>query len=410
MNPFSEIHIDKKDIFIRNKYEDILNYIKLIITSPKETELLNGLKLKGALLLHVPEGTDIIEYIKLIAKNYYLNILELDFIEISKNPLDFFTNFSDYFRRLLEEIDSSHEEIRKKEQEQENGDNASEELENVKTILLINENKSISKYYKDKSLIEQLIMFNLQLPESIDFIKKGLILIWISHKMNDIIDNSIELLEVFDLFIKIPLLNEIERETYLKEFLENNKEITFHLSHVLNETKDWEIKELTHLLRLAIIKYHLKFELNDVSNEITEVINDIINAEELIPLNAKKSEKIVGESIDVGTSSERKEMPTIQPLKQVEKEEGLKSFLKELEEKKYHEFLSEQLYEEAASKNYEDLVIIIEKLNKNEILEDNAKKILANYPFILADTPTMAQIKLEKAKKKVDFLKQAFKK
>ncbi|MHA1804236.1 MAG: hypothetical protein ACTSU4_06825 [Promethearchaeota archaeon] len=409
MNPFSEIRVDKKDIFIRNKYDDILNYIKLIITSPKDTVLLNGLKLKGTLLLHVPEGTDIIEYIKLIAKNYYLNILELDFIEISKNPLDFFTNFRDYFRRLLEKFDSSHEELRK-EEEQEIRDNAGEELENVKTILLINENKSISKYFRDKSLIEQLIMFNLQLPETIDFIKKGLILIWISHEMNDIIDNSIELLELFDLFIKIPLLNEIERETYLKAFLENNKELTFHLSHVLNMTKDWEIKEIAHLLRLAIIKYHLKFELNNVSNEITEVINDIINAEELIPLNAKSPEKIVGESIDAGTSSERRKLPIVQPLKQEEKEQGLKSFLKELEEKKYHEFLSEQLYEEAASKNYEDLVIIIEKLNKNEILEDNAKKILAKYPFILADTPTMAQIKLEKAKKKVDFLKQAFKK
>ena len=72
------------------------------------------------------------------------------------------------------------------------------------------------------------------------------------------------------------------------------------------------------------------------------------------------------------------------------------------------EFMLNQLYENAASKNYNELVLIIDKLNKNEPLEDNDRKLLAKFPFILNDTPNRAQINLEKAKKRIDQIKQAF--
>ena len=67
-----------------------------------------------------------------------------------------------------------------------------------------------------------------------------------------------------------------------------------------------------------------------------------------------------------------------------------------------------QLYENAASKNYSELLIIIDKLNKKEVLEDNERRLLAKYPFILNDSPNMALINLEKAKKRVDLIKRAF--
>ena len=67
-----------------------------------------------------------------------------------------------------------------------------------------------------------------------------------------------------------------------------------------------------------------------------------------------------------------------------------------------------QLYENAASKNYTELVLIIDKLAKKEPLEENEMKMIAKYPFILNDSPNRAQINLEKAKKRVDLIKQAF--
>jgi len=53
-------------------------------------------------------------------------------------------------------------------------------------------------------------------------------------------------------------------------------------------------------------------------------------------------------------------------------------------------------------------VLIIDKLSKNEHLEEIERKILAKYAFILNDSPKMAQINLEKAKKRIDNLKRAF--
>jgi hypothetical protein len=67
-----------------------------------------------------------------------------------------------------------------------------------------------------------------------------------------------------------------------------------------------------------------------------------------------------------------------------------------------------QLYEDAAFKNYREIILIIDKLDKNEPLEKNDRKLLADYPFILNDPPNMALINLEKAKKRVDRIKQAF--
>lgn len=67
-----------------------------------------------------------------------------------------------------------------------------------------------------------------------------------------------------------------------------------------------------------------------------------------------------------------------------------------------------QLYENAVSKNYNELLLIIDKLNKQEILGENDWKIIGQYAFILNDSPKMAQIHLEKAKKRIDNLKRAF--
>ncbi|MBY9021238.1 MAG: hypothetical protein KGD67_09280, partial [Candidatus Lokiarchaeota archaeon] len=80
----------------------------------------------------------------------------------------------------------------------------------------------------------------------------------------------------------------------------------------------------------------------------------------------------------------------------------------EIKEERFTDFMLNQLYENAVSKNYTELVLIIDKLNKNEHLEELERKILAKYAFILNDSPSLAQINLEKAKKRIDNLKRAF--
>jgi hypothetical protein len=82
--------------------------------------------------------------------------------------------------------------------------------------------------------------------------------------------------------------------------------------------------------------------------------------------------------------------------------------LNQIKEERFSEFMLNQLYENAVSKNYSELLLIIDKLNKQERLEENDRKLLAKYAFVLNDSPKMAQINLEKAKKRIDNLKRAF--
>ncbi|MFX1437349.1 MAG: hypothetical protein ACFFAA_09210, partial [Promethearchaeota archaeon] len=94
--------------------------------------------------------------------------------------------------------------------------------------------------------------------------------------------------------------------------------------------------------------------------------------------------------------------------KALENSKDICSIINGIRDSRISDFMLNQLYEDAASKNYTELTIIIDKLNKKEPLEDNDRRLLAKYPFILNDSPNKAQINLEKAKKRIDLIRQAF--
>ena len=89
-----DIDINKEEIFYRDKYNEIINYIKTIITKPKGLEIYNYVKPKGVLLININPGTDIIDFFKVIASNYYLELYEFNKSEIHKSPNSFFKNFN----------------------------------------------------------------------------------------------------------------------------------------------------------------------------------------------------------------------------------------------------------------------------------------------------------------------------
>ena len=102
------------------------------------------------------------------------------------------------------------------------------------------------------------------------------------------------------------------------------------------------------------------------------------------------------------------EKKAIKIVPRYREKEIIENYVNDIRDSRISEFLLSQLYENAAAKNYSELILIIDKINKNETLEDNDRKMLAIYPFILNDSPNKAQINLEKAKKKVDNIRQAF--
>jgi len=394
----SEIKINKEEIFYRDKYNEIINYIKLILADARDLEIYEYLQPKGSILINIMPGTDIIDFLKLISSNYYLNFIELNYAEIIKSPDDFFNNFYD----ILKEITIEREDNSGKKDIVENDD------EKRKKLIIINLQNKINSQFKGKSLLHDFTSLILYNDKGFDFIDENSIFIWINYNQKEILEFSDDLFRVFDFLIKIPVLNSIERETIFKNFSEKYPKIVFDINALINYTENWEIKDLKQLIRVAIFKHHLNTDLNETSNEITDVLISLIESGEYIP--AISINNIEEQNSTVLKLNNQNKIKT--PLKKEGKVSDtsidVSSLINEIREEGISEFMLNQLYENAASKNYSELIVIIDKLNNKDVIEENDRKILAKYSFILNDPPNRALINLEKAKKRVDLIKQAF--
>jgi hypothetical protein len=395
----SSIDINKEEIFYRDKYNDIINYIKAMLTSNEDTFLDGYLTPKGAVLINVNPGTDILDYIKLITKNYYLDLIEFNETEIFKAPNKFLKSFISILEVLGRDTEN--------EDEKEAVKRKSDKIEEKK-LLLIDQKTLFKQKFEDKSLLEIFLCILQSESFNSNFIDSNIILVWINYDIKDIVSISSKIYTTFDLFIKIPLLNKIERETVLKDFLEKNPKIVFDINDIVNYTENWEVKDINQLLRVGIFKQFLNSELNETSNEITDILIDLIVSGEYIPnttlLDSRGESKVeLNEEVN-----QNQQVISPQESQDFEKAKDITSIINGIRESRASDFMLHQLYEDAASGNYTELTLIIDKLNKKEPLEDNDVKIIAMYPFILNDSPNRAQINLEKAKKRVDLIKQAF--
>ena len=394
----SEITIKKEDIFYREKYNEIINYIKVILTNSEDLEFTKYIKPKGTLLINAQPGTDIIDFLKLISSNYYLDYLELINLERIIKQDENFKNFIEILENIekYDVVESSDKELPREDVK--------------KKLILIYQpyNYYIDETLKSKSLLWKFINYFKNNTNKVNFLEKNLILIWLHNDYKEISKFSSDLFEVFDLFIRIPILNRFERETILRNFSEKNPKLVFDINTIINSTENWEVKDIYQLLKIAIFKHHLNSDLNTVSNEITDTILDLIETGEFIPskiINDRipkvkdKTEDLIQDNIVRSTEVKETDVENLREKDMI---------INGIREMGVSEFMLNQLYENAASKNYNELLIIIDKLNKQEPLEDNERKILARYPFILNDSPNMAHLNLEKAKKRVDLLKKAF--
>ena len=82
-------------------------------------------------------------------------------------------------------------------------------------------------------------------------------IIWINYDIRDVIEISSKVYEVFDIFIKISLLDKIERETILRDFLEKNSKIVFDVDALVNYTDNWEVNDIKQLVKVGIFKHFL---------------------------------------------------------------------------------------------------------------------------------------------------------
>jgi len=400
----AKIEVNKEEIFYRYKYDEIINYIKVMATYNGENTIEEYLSPKGAVLIDVNPGTDILDFLKLISTNYYLELVEFNYNEIRKAPESFLKSFTPILRAFG--VHSKSETDFKSDKE-DNDKNIIDSDKNIeKRILIINQQLNLKTLLKGKNLLE--IFFTEQNEEKFNFLESNIILIWINYNIQDILENASSIYDSFDLFIRIQLLNKIERETVFRDFLEKNPKIVFDINALVDSTDKWEIKDIKQLLKVGIFKHFLNSELNDTSNEITQILLDMIESGEYLPT-------IISNNLQNQQVSVESEIKLLNPDKISKKEvvsdnkiEQIDNYINNIRDSRISDFMLNQLYEDAAFKNYREIILIIDKLDKNEPLEKNDRKLLADYPFILNDPPNKALINLEKAKKRVDRIKQAF--
>ena len=400
----AKIEVNKEEIFYRYKYDEIINYIKVMATYNGENTIEEYLSPKGAVLIDVNPGTDILDFLKLISANYYLELVEFNYNEIRKAPESFLKSFTPILRAFG--VHSKSETDFKSDKE-DNDKNIIDSDKNIeKRILIINQQLNLKTLLKGKNLLE--IFFTEQNEEKFNFLESNIILIWINYNIQDILENASSIYDSFDLFIRIQLLNKIERETVFRDFLEKNPKIVFDINALVDSTDKWEIKDIKQLLKVGIFKHFLNSELNDTSNEITQILLDMIESGEYLPT-------IISNNLQNQQISAESEIKLLDPDKISKKEvvsdnkiEQIDNYINNIRDSRISDFMLNQLYEDAAFKNYREIILIIDKLDKNEPLEKNDRKLLADYPFILNDPPKKALINLEKAKKRVDRIKQAF--
>ena len=380
----SEINANRDQIFFREKYNEIINYLRVLLIKDEDELIKQYSQPKGALLVHINNGTDIIEFFKFISTNYNLNLIQFNIDKILETPQEFYANFN----LIIEEIFRSNVEDTEKLSEKYN------EINKIKRILLVEQ--AIELDSQDKSFLRIFLNYFLKKSSDFSFIDQHTLLFWVNHNIDEINENSQEIFQFFDTFIKFPLLTKEDREIIFSNISEKYPKIVFDIKTMVDLTKKWEIRDINHLIKIAIFKHYLNSELNDISNEITHILKDLIESGEFIPFIS------INDQINPGNDS-------ISQNHDIKNPEILqKSIISDIQNQNISDFMLNQFYENAASERYTELLIILDKLKKKEILEENDLKILSIYPFILNDNPQKAQINLEKAKKKIEQIKQAF--
>lgn len=409
-----DLQIERKDIFYRESYSEIIDYIKFLLSSEAVSSETKIKKIKGSILIDAPYGSDILGYIKLIAKTFTLKFVKLNFPEIRKSPNDFILNFPNIFDNLAK----IYREAKKVEQEVKEKDKTIERA--LKFIFVVeNQQELFQRTQKDIrfDLFEHLYYELKNKMENINFIENGIIFIGINHQENTLCQASFKL---FDFYLKIPTITENERRIILEKISEEiSANQTFNVDKIASLTEGWEVNDIRELIKIAYLRNVAKFD--DSVNDITELTAKIIDRGEFIPsylisLNFIQNklgtfQTSINSSIHQSINQNRKfniELSKEEHSKIPELESQLRTEIEKIRSQRISNFMVQQLYEDAASENYTELLVILDKMKKKEHLEDYDRKLLAEYSFILNDPPNIALILLEKAKKRIDNIKKAF--
>jgi hypothetical protein len=187
------------------------------------------------------------------------------------------------------------------------------------------------------------------------------------------------LIDFFDLEFSLKPLDFSSRKQFLETLLENfsPKASDIDFDHLALQLEGWNFMDLRRFVKNATLLFlserhvHLKpkiLETTYLTNLLEKSIIRVPSA--LSPNSSTSSPQPISQHEEIFSTYDRK--------------------------------FSQQLYQDAASREYEKLVIILDKLQKGITLQKFERELLGDYAFLLKTDPQQGLQKLNKAKIRIE--------
>lgn len=203
------------------------------------------------------------------------------------------------------------------------------------------------------------------------------------------------LMPVVDFYFQLSLPSLETRKQFLSSLpslISNNKVDFEHLAHQLDL---WNFEEIQNLY-LQVQKYFLMdHQYSNKNLENATFTTDYF-------LNHLISKTFVGR---YGKNKDVRSSYLLHSGEKLPPPENQVDFLHQNSLPGYSQSFIDQMYQDAASTFYNDLTLIIDKLNKGILLQTEEFQLLGDFPFILKDGPQKALQKLQKAYLRINQIK-----
>ncbi len=237
------------------------------------------------------------------------------------------------------------------------------------------------EYYSREEI--SLIYSIFKITEHFAPISLGGIFLFISSRNQNI---SYDYNNFFDLELNLQIPDTRFKKFFIESIFKDIPNNSVDVEHISLQMKDWNVAAIRKFLIFAYRYFQIN-QMDDLTNKIkfnTHFLSELI-----------ENNSINFRNISIDNSN------TIYKSDAINSEPHLSDPKIMLNENFEH-----QLYQEAASKDYEDLCIILDKIQKGIVLLPFERLKLADNSFILKDDPKKALQKLNKAKVIVDKFKK----
>lgn len=218
---------------------------------------------------------------------------------------------------------------------------------------------------------------------------------WPSNSMCLIIYNERNPLLIephqFDFNMSLPLPDVDARKIYFEQLFSVIPGVNLDFEHLALHSKNWNFAEIRIFIRNCLYLWNSTHPLQKVS-PVKDQLSMQFMIEEIEKIEAKRptdQQTVQGKAIK---NLDRSELGEISQA-----ESSSNSYFGALTAD-----FEDQLYQLAAGKNYDSLVLILDKLTKGIILQSNERRIIADYAFMIREDPQKALHKLNQMKFKLD--------